>query len=417
MVPGIKVGKIFFALFSFVVLGGSALAGGFQINLQGSKQNMMGHAGSALSLDASSVFFNPGALAFLKDSFCFNAGVNLIFPRVGYQESNPGFYTAGNINKYSNPIVFYSSFKIKPFTKWTFGFGVNNPFGSSLVWEDNWAGQFVIREISLKTFCFQPAATFKLSEKIALGGAFNYYSGELILRKGIPVSDSTGKFGEARLDGKANGFGFNAGLVYKPFEKLTLGIDYRSQSTVKLKKGNAEFSVPSALADSFPKTSFTSQLALPQVTTLGLAFSFSEKFTLVIDVNYTGWKSYDTLKFDYAFNSESLKDTKITKNYKNVFAYRLGGQYKLAEPIVIRAGGFFDMSPVQDGFLTPDGPDANRVGVTLGMSFQPVKKFSIDFSCMYLETIKRMGGSYEAGFWGTYKTIAVIPSLVFQYSF
>jgi len=408
--------KAYFTLLLFVILAGDSLAGGFQVSLQGSKQNMMGHAGSALSLDAASIFFNPGALAFLKDRFCVNAGVNLVIPRVGYQENSPGFYTAGNTNKFSNPILFYASFRLKPESKWTIGFGVNNPFGSTLVYDDNWAGQFVIREISLKTFCWQPSVTYKINDKLGIGASFNYYSGELILRKGIPVSDSTGTFGEARLEGKAGGIGFNAGLVYKPTEKLTIGIDYRSQATVKLKKGKAEFSVPSALADSFPETTFTSQIKLPQVITLGLAYAFSEKLTLALDVNYTGWQSYDTLKFDYAFNSESLEDTKITKNYKGVFAFRLGAQYKFAEIITARAGAFFDMTPVQDGFLTPDGPDADRIGGSAGVSLQ-IKRFGIDLSFMYLETIKRTGGSNEEGFYGTYKTKAAIPGLGLQYSF
>lgn len=412
-----KLQKIFFVALLLFANSSSLWAGGFQVNVQGSKQNMMGHAGSALSLDASSIFFNPGALAFIKDRFCVNAGVNLIFPKVSYQESNPGFYTAGNTNKFSNPILFYAAFRLKTESRWTIGFGINNPFGSTLVYDDDWAGQFVIREISLKTFCYQPTVTFKISEKLALGASFNYYSGELILRKGIPVSDSTSIFGEARLEGKARGFGFNAGIVYKPTEKLTIGLDYRSQTAVKLKKGVAEFSVPSALADSFPKTTFTSELKLPQVVTLGLAYAFSEKFTLVLDVNYTGWQSYDTLKFDYAFNSESLEDTKITKNYKGAFAFRLGGQYRIAEIITARAGVFFDMTPVQDGFLTPDGPDANRIGGSAGISLYPVKHFGIDLSFMYLETMKRTGGSNEAGFWGTYKTKAAIPTLGLQYSF
>lgn len=413
----IRFRKENFALLLFLILAGNSLAGGFQVNVQGSKQNMMGHAGSALSLDASSVFFNPGALSFLKENYCFLAGADVIIPRVGYQEMTPGFYTAFNTNKYTNPILFYASARLKPESKITFGFGVNNPFGSSLVWEDAWAGQFVIREISLKTFCFQPTASYKISDQLSFGASFNYYSGELILRRGIPVSDSTGKSGEARLEGKAGGIGFNAGIIYKPFEKLTVGIDYRSQTTVNLKKGTAEFDVPSALSDSFPNTTFTSKIKLPQVATLGIAYSFTEKFTLVFDANYTGWQSYDTLKFDYAFNSESLEDTRIAKNYKGVFAFRMGGQFKIAERITARAGAFYDITPVKDGFLSPDGPDADRVGGSLGISIQPVKRFSADLGCMYLETLERTGGSEEAGFWGTYKTIAVIPTLALQYSF
>ena len=49
-------------------------AQGFQVNLQGQKQQGMGGAGSALMQDASAVFFNPGGMSFLKEnSVCAGA--------------------------------------------------------------------------------------------------------------------------------------------------------------------------------------------------------------------------------------------------------------------------------------------------------------------------------------------------------
>ena len=49
-------------------------AQGFQVNFQGQKQQGMGGAGNALPLDAASVFFNPGSVAFLKEN-----SVNIAF--------------------------------------------------------------------------------------------------------------------------------------------------------------------------------------------------------------------------------------------------------------------------------------------------------------------------------------------------
>ncbi len=410
--------KVFYSFLLIAAAHFTVLGGGFQVSLQGAKQNMMSDAGSALSLDASSVYFNPGGLAFLEKRAYFNVGVNLVFPTVGYQVNAPGSYSATNTNKFSNPILFYASYKLKPDSKWTIAFGVNNPFGSSLVYDDNWIGQMAIREISLKTFCFQPTISYKISEKLGVGISYNHYAGDLVLRKALPITDATtGKFGEAKLSGNASGIGFNLGIIYKPIKQLSIGLDYRSQSTLRLRHGTAEFTVPSALADSFPKTQFTSQLKLPQIVTLGFAYTIAEKLTIVADVNFTGWKCYDTLRFDYAFNSKSLEDTKITKNYKNAFSYRLGVQYKIANFITARVGGFYDLTPVQDGFLSPDGPDANRIGGSAGISLYPGKHFNIDLSYMYLETAKRTGGSAESGFYGTYKVKAAIPTLGLQYTF
>jgi long-subunit fatty acid transport protein len=42
-----------------------------------------------------------------------------------------------------------------------------------------------------------------------------------------------GNYGEGSLEGKASGYGFNAGIYFKATEKLSIGFDYRSQVNVK----------------------------------------------------------------------------------------------------------------------------------------------------------------------------------------
>ena len=67
---------------------------GFQVNFQGQKQQGMGCAGTAINLDASSLFFNPGASAFANKSELNMAGTPIFLPNkrktwhrwwIGYQ--------------------------------------------------------------------------------------------------------------------------------------------------------------------------------------------------------------------------------------------------------------------------------------------------------------------------------------------
>ena len=41
-------------------------AQGFQVNLQGQKQQSMGGTGTGVALDEASIFFNPGAVSHLE---------------------------------------------------------------------------------------------------------------------------------------------------------------------------------------------------------------------------------------------------------------------------------------------------------------------------------------------------------------
>ena len=50
------------SILALLILAGNVLAGGPQVSLHGQKQIGMGLIGTSLSLDASSAFYNPGAL-------------------------------------------------------------------------------------------------------------------------------------------------------------------------------------------------------------------------------------------------------------------------------------------------------------------------------------------------------------------
>ncbi|MCW3084529.1 MAG: hypothetical protein JWP12_1895 [Bacteroidetes bacterium] len=393
------------------------VAGGFQINLQGQKQTGMGHTGTGLLLDNASILFNPGAVSFLDSLRGVSAGGSFIFPRTTYLEPYPGVYTA-NIEKHiGTPVTLYAVFKFKKTAKWNLGLGIYTPFGSKLQWADDWKGQFLIREINLETFFIQPTASFKLNDKWGLGVGFIYATGNFSLRKGIPIQDSTGKYGEGNLEGKASGYGYNAGIYFKPNAKFSFGLDYRSQVNVKVTGGSAEFTVPASVAQYFPTTTFSTHLNLPQTISFGMGYVVNPKMTLALDVNFVGWKSYDSLIIDFKDNTDNLKDIHSARMYQNTFIYRLGMQYKLSSKWTGRLGAYFDATPVKAGYFTPETPDENKIGVTAGATFNITKLIHFDMSLLYIEGLTRTDTNIETGFGGTYKSKAVIPGVGLEWMF
>ena len=272
-------------------------------------------------------------------------------------------------------------------------------------------------KVLLKTIFIQPTVSFKVCDKLGIGVGFIYATGDFSLRKAIPIQDSTGNYGEANLKGKASGYGYNAGIYFKATQKLSIGIDYRSQVTVNVKGGNADFVVADALAQYFPNTKFSTQLKLPQVVTLGFGYAVNKKLKMALDVNYVGWKSYDSLIIDFEDNTANLADVHSARMYKNSFIFRLGAQYKFNDKWTLRAGTYYDMSPVKAGYLTPETPDTDKIGVTLGASFNVTKSLHVDASLLYIEGMKRTDTNIETQFTGTYKTKAVVPGISVEYIF
>ena len=393
------------------------MAGGFQVNLQGQKQAGMGHTGTGLLLDNSSILFNPGAVSFLDSLRGLSFGASLIFPRTIYLEPYPGTYTANIEPHVGTPITLYAAFKFKKIEKLTGGIGIYNPFGSRLEWADDWKGQFLIREIDLKTFFIQPTLSYKINEKFGIGAGFVFATGSFSLRKGVPIQDSLAEYGEGKLKGNASGIGFNAGIFFKANDKLSIGFNYRSQVNVKVEEGTAEFAVPNSVSEFFPQTTFSTQLRLPKTISLGIGYVLNAKVKLAVDVNYIGWSSYDSLIIDFAENTTKLADIHSARMYGNVFIFRIGGQYQLTDKWTVRLGTYYDMTPVKAGYLTPETPDVNKIGITSGASFRVTKRVNLDLSFLFIEGLKRTDTNIETDFGGTYKSRAFIPGFSLEYLF
>lgn len=404
-------------VFILMVLATNSYAGGFQLNLEGQKQLSMGGCSAALSWDPTVTFYNPGGMCWLADEKIYLGG-NLIMPHTMFRGMSPSVYTETTDPQSFTPFSAFITVGTKEQdSRLTFGLGAYTPFGSGNRWPDGWLGRFVVQEIELQTVFIQPTVSYKVADNIGLGIGFVYGFGNMLLRQAIPTNDLNGADGNAKLSGNAKGIGFNCGVYYEPTEKVNFGLNFRSGVNMKVKDGSAVFSVPTSLATEFPSSSFTSNIKLPYTATLGVAYKPTDRLTLAYDLQFTGWNSYDTLKFDYALNTSSLSDTKTARNYKSEPTFRVGGQYSISPSFSARAGAYYDFTPVQDGFVTPDLPDANRIGLTAGTTVKINSLLSVDATIEYVHTSIRDGVDAEANFSGTYQTTAIVPGFALQLFF
>jgi long-chain fatty acid transport protein len=385
---------------------------GFQVNFQGQKQQAMGCAGTALQTDGASLFFNPGASAFAKEN-SVNVATTPIFANVMYIDSatNDVYRTE---NPIGTPFSAYGLFQLKEDGKLKLGIAAYTPFGSTVQWEKNWIGRFAITRLELKAIFIQPTISYRISDKIGVGAGFIYSTGNVNLQKDIPVQFEDGTFAKAELAGKAQGFGYNLGVQINATEKFGIGLNFRSKVQMSLNDGEATFTVPEGLDPNFPDGKFVGGLPLPQVTTLGLSYKLNDKWAFVLDINHVGWKAYDTLAFDYETNTTSLLDTKSARDYKNIVAFRAGASYKVMKNLEVRLGGGYGLTPVQDGYVTPETPDGNRAYGTFGLGYEIGEHFAIDASCYYTQ-ITRADINKETNLSGTFTTKAIAAGIGFIY--
>ena len=239
---------------------------------------------------------------------------------------------------------------------------------------------------------FQPTISYKLHEKLSIGGGFVYGRGSFSTEKAVPLASNTTEEGKAHLEGSGDGVGYNIG-IYSQFltlgddaknTKFAIGVDYRSSIAVDLSNGEATFTdIPVSLRNKFPEeTGFVSKITLPSVFTVGLSVkhTVAEKWSLefAYDLNMTGWSSYDTLAFD--FKNDETPDSKQIQDWENVLTHRLGFDFTYKNKYSVRVGLYQDNTPMQDNLVSPHLPGVTQVAYTAGLGYRVNDKISIDFS-------------------------------------
>lgn len=390
-----------------------SLAGGFQVNLQGTKQTGMGHLGTSFHLGASSTYFNPAMMGLDENKVSVEAGVNFITSNVQFRNAQNGISETTD-NPTGTPFYLYGTYKISD--KVSAGLAVYTPFGSSVVWGDDWSGKYLIQDISLSAVFIQPTLSYMINDKLRVGAGLNIVTGTVEINRAVPAP--IGNNNSVNLQGTSEiAYGFNAGVYFQATDELSVGLTHRSQVDVVVEDGDADFTVDPALASSFPDGKFSATLPLPSTTTLGFAYRVSEKLLVSIEGSFVQWSEYKSLDFDFKTETASLKDSKNPRNYEDAMIFRIGAQYSLNDMIDVRAGFYYDQTPIQDEYFNPETPNSDNIGFTTGLSGQITEHFGFDASILYIIGTERESEYKPANFGGTYAARSLITGIGFNYSF
>ncbi len=396
----------------FALASSTIFAGGYQVRLQGQKQTGIGLIGTPFAFDGSSTFYNPGALSFMKEKISISAGVSTILSKAVFRADGSD-YKANTNNPTGTPFYFYAAGKV--LDDLTISLGVYTPFGSSTTWESDWNGRKLIQDISLQAIFIQPTVSYKIGDFVGIGAGLSIIMGSVDLTKELPTPVN----GQVNLNGNTTAFGFNLGVYVKPIDKLTIGVDYRSKTTMKVENGDSKFiQIPSSMSQTFPETgNFDAELPLPANLDIGLSYQFNDKFLMAIEINMVFWSVYDSLIIDFKENNETLVDSRNPREYSNSFIPRIGAEYKFNKVFTGRLGFYYDSTPTNADYFSPETVSLDQVAFTLGLSIMPTEGLSIDLSYLQLEGLESDKQYLPDNFKGTYKTRAYIPGIGVSYNF
>lgn len=396
-------------------------AGGYRVSLQGQKALAMGHTGVAVIESSELVFFNPAGLVYLEDRLNISAGVNGVFSNIAYQNSETGANVRSD-SPMGTPLYLYASYKA---TDWmSIGLGIYTPYGSEVKYEDDWVGSHLVNNIELQAIYIQPTVSFKINDKLSVGGGPIYVTGSVNFNRNLnrTLSDIDGNRANVEIDASGiNSWGWVASTMFNITDNLHLGATYRSEILLETTDGDATFNnIPNSPLTPFQDTSIRAAMPMPAELTVGVSYTFLDDFTFAFDFNRNFWDAYESLDID--FENPAIPDSKNPRNYKNSSIYRFGMQYHATDMFTIRAGYYFDESPVQQGYFAPETPRNDSNNFTAGLTVNVNKNLQIDASFLFSH-FKEVNASYDyyfedgvaVPFSGTYKTNAFIPGLGLTY--
>ncbi|OYQ37459.1 transporter [Flavobacterium cyanobacteriorum] len=399
----------------------SAFAGGYRVSLQGQKQLAMGHTGVAVVNSAEVLFFNPAGMAFLENDFNASIGGNALFSRTKFQNST--YNWKSSTENFGTPFTAYVAYRVNDWL--SAGLAVYTPYGSSVDWDQDWQGSHLVNNIDLMAVYIQPSIALKISDRFSIGGGPIFVTGSVEFNRNLSRSliNEQMQRSDVTIDASnVTAWGWTAGFMFNPVDEMRIGLNYRSEITMEARDGDATFhDIPAFLQGTFSNTTFNADLPLPAELTVGLSYEFSDKFMMAFDYNRAFWNVYDALVVDFANNVPTSVNP---RNYKDASTYRVGAQYKANSKFAIRAGWYFDESPVQDGYFAPETPRNDSMGFTGGLTYQITPKLGVDVSFLYLH-FKEVDNSYDyysedgtlVGFEGTYKNVVFSPGVGLTYSF
>ncbi len=388
-----------------VVLTSQAAAGGFQLNEHGARAMAQAGAFAARANDPSALFFNPAGLSFQRGTQIM-AGATIIAPSYTYygpSNLNSNEKWEMNNNVFTPPNLYITNtWNDGALKGLAIGIGVTTPFGLGTEWDDDWIGRSVTREIELQTFFIMPTVSYAINDMISVGVGANIVISNVMLRRAVTNFDTEL---DLELEGDGDlGYSFNAGILFRPIENVSVGFTYRSETELDF-EGTSDFHAPTTLQALFPGGDVTTGLTLPETWFAGVAWSPIENFDLEFDYQFIGWSSYDELAIDFSTDAANTpgvaqSDVASPKDYENTFIARFGLEYRIpATGIALRGGYFFDNNPVPDKSLEPLLPDSDRHGLNIGVGLDVLPNIRLDAAYLHLIFIDRIteATTYDEG--------------------
>ncbi|HZI85047.1 MAG TPA: outer membrane protein transport protein [Casimicrobiaceae bacterium] len=410
---------------------GQALGAAFA--LQEQNASGLGHAyagGAAAAEDVSTIFYNPAGLVRLQTTQAVVAA-NVICPSAKFHDSGSqpaAFQPLGGTGGDAGDCAIVPNLYLGiPFTdKWSFGIGVNVPFGLKTEYDSDWLGRFQAVKSKLDTVNINPVLSWEptphltvgggvswqrvkatLTSQVNFAGAFAQGVGGLVAAGQLPaaaapvlIGSAAGLESGADVSGSDSSWGWDFGALWQANDQTRFGVHYRSKIKYDV-SGSVNFSNPSASslgplpANLAPvgaavvngvnavlaSGDVNLHIEMPDTANVSVFHQFNNQWDLMADLQYTGWS---TIKDLTIVRSTGVVLSSTPENFRDTWRISGGANYRYSDRWTFRGGVAYDQSPVRDAERTPRLPDNDRTWLAVGVQYRYSPSLSFDLAYAYI---------------------------------
>lgn len=450
----------------------AGLAYGSAFALQEQSGSGLGNAfagGAASAEDASTIFTNPAGMSRLSNTQAVVAGSLIcLSAKLHDNGSQPAMFQplggeGGDAGSCAGVPAAYLAVPIN--NQWSFGLGINAPFGLETEYDSDWLGRFQAEKSKVETINVNPAVSFKASDMVTIGGGFNYqhiratlsnkvnYAGAIAQAGAqaaaagqIPaaavapiVGAYAGAESDATVSGNDGGWGWNIGILVNIDPQTRFGAAYRSKIKYDV-SGSANINnppvpaLPPPLASLAPVAAalanavngvlasgdITLALKVPDTGNVSIFRQIDRTWDVMADAQYTGWSSVQNLT---VVRSTGVVLSTTPENFRNTWRGSVGANYHYTDQWMFRGGLAFDQSPIRDPQRTPRLPDNDRTWISVGAQYKFSPQLALDAGYTYIfvkdPNINQNEGSTATSglISGTYKASVNILAAQLTYTF
>ncbi len=342
----------------------SAFALAYDNSGVGLKGFTMGSAFVGIADDASAVYYNPAGLAFIEKD-------TRLMETYSYLTWTDFEHTANSVKNESDEVAFLPGFFIcQTYQQWALAYGFYIPYAGGGGTYSNFNNQGYDYASAAGLMASTLSVAYRLSDELSFGAGLSVYTGMFASRTkaGAVIRDS-------EYAGAPAGYGANVGFMYKPTEKLSIGLSIKSEVPVKM---DGEIEILGTATDS--KLEYT----LPYYYSLGLGYKLNSKLTLAISYCYMLWSDMDKM----SFTTLGVR-TDVATNYRNSSISGFGIEYRIADNLAVRGGLKFTQGSVKDVGMNAAACDIDLLTSSLGLAYNINESTEVNASIFRVDGFKQ----------------------------